>query len=309
MAFLKSALLVTLAAGCVRLESSSDRRDGAIPFDGNVQCDAVPIVTDVHPPVLAHGARIRISGGCFARVQTVTVGGASVPFTVVGERIEIDSVPDDLATGASLPLVVGSDGGQSEAWEVAVAHLVVNEVDSLTGEGAEDEHELVELDADVQASLDLTGYAVLFATGMDPRTYKDLSAVALGSTTSNGRFLIGNEELSNVQHEIPPGSLGQEMGAHAVVIVQADTLPPRNKKLHDLDLRVIDAVVYSAMVAPMNAPLLEWCFDVPAARAQASEGSAGDAEGDSLRRCGRERRDGRVFTPGEPTPDGANGCP
>jgi hypothetical protein len=307
---LLTCLLASLGAGCVRLESSNDRRDGAVPaFDGDVQCDAVPVVADVSPRVLAHGAHIQISGGCLDEARTLTVGGTSVPFTVVDGHIEIDAVPDDLTSGASFPLVVGRDAGQSEPWDVAVAHLVINEVDSLTGDDSHDEHELVELDTDVQASLDLSGYAVIFATGMDPRTYKDLSSVALGSTTSNGRFLIGNEEVSNVQHEIPEQSLGQGAGAHAVAIVQTRTLPQRNQKVSTLDLRVIDAVVYSGAVAPMNAPLLDWCFDSPAARVQVNEGSAGDAEGDSLRRCSRERRDGRVFTPGEPTPDGANGCP
>jgi hypothetical protein len=314
-------LVVLTALGCTPLLPGDDTLDGGFVSDGDASqdasdaaicgaaCPCTPQVTGVSRSVVAHGARLVVEGSCLTGASMLRIGGVAQGFAVAGEDLVVDEVFDTTTIGLNVPLVVETPLGESAPRPLTVVRLVVNEVDSHTGNGANDTNEFVELDTGLAAAVDLTGYAVLFVSGDTPTTYDDIPAIALGMSAANGRYVIGNPGVSGVRATFPSRSLGESSGVHGVLVVQSDDLPVAGTALSTIDAPIIDAIAYSKSSASQNAALLTRCFPSAAGRAQGDESASGSSATAALARCQAARRDGRVFTAFAPTPGLANGCP
>lgn len=319
-----------LLAGCVALRPRDERADGGLNAADNgpnsmdaaqdtavVGCDqagacgCAPTVAAIGLGVVAHGARLTVTGGCFSDATAVRIGGVGQAFVVEGDgNLTIESVADATPVGLSQPLVVVSPVGQSTARNTTVAHLVVNEVDARTDSGGMQRRQFVEIDTGLDASVNLAEYMVVFFGGADDGVYDTTRGAALGMTGANGLYLIANAMVSGAQASLPTATLAPTADAHAVVIYQGTVLPPATATLGTIALPMVDAVVYSTVATTNDTGLLDLCYPEAGDRLQVDEASnGGDALVQSVRRCAPKRRAGPSFGVGAPTPGADNACP
>lgn len=309
--------------GCTELRPRSERSDGGTnPDDAALDavvvgcdqagtCDCEPAVTALGLGVIAHGARLMVMGSCLSDVTAVRIGGVAQTFVVDDDgSITVASIADTTPVGLSQPLVVASPEGESRARNATVAHLVVSEVDARTDGGGMQRRQFVEVDTGLAASVNLADYMVVFFGGSDDGVYNMTRGAVLGTTGTNGHFLIANSMVSGAQASIPNSTLATMPGANAVVLYQGTVLPASTATLATIALPMVDAVVFSAEATANDTGLLDLCYPAAADRLQVDEAANGeDPEDQSVRRCGTKRRAGTSFGVGAPTPGAANGCP
>lgn len=316
--------------GCVDLRPRDERADGGtLPVDNGMTptdaaqdtavvgcdqagaCGCTPAVSAVGLGVIAHGARLTVTGGCFSDVTAVRIGGVAQAFVVADDgNLTIDSVADTTPVGLAQPLVVASPVGESEARNTTVAHLVVNEVDARTDTGGMQRRQFVEISTGLGASVNLAEYMVVFFGGADDGVYDVTRGAALGTTADSGLYLIANAMVPGAQASLPTATLAPTTDAHAVVVYQGTVLPASSATLGTIALPMVDALVYSTVATTDDAGLLDLCYPDVGDRLQVDEAAnGGDAVVQSVRRCGSKRRAGPSFGVAAPTPGAANTCP
>lgn len=273
-------------------------------------CGCAPTASELDLSVVAHGARLAVTGACFTDATAVRIGGVDQTFAVDDDgRITIDSVDDATPVGLSQPLVVISPVGSSAPLAATVAHLVVNEVDARTDTGAMQRAQFVEIDTGLGASVNLSEYLVVFFSGVNDDVYDTTRGAALGMTGDDGLYLLGGSDVSDVQASLPRSTLAPVAGAHAVVLYQGTVLPVANTAIDAVTLPMVDALVYSTAPAAADDGLLVPCYPEVSDRLQVDEAAnGGDPLTQSIRRCDPRRRAGTSFGVAAPTPGAPNAC-
>lgn len=268
----------------------------------------IPAISSVDYPVIAHGGKLVLTGINFTGVTEVTIGGVSHTDLNIdgGTSLTINEVLDATPIGAQG--VVAIAGSESSApFEATVIHLVINEIEADSP--STDNHEFVELSVQVESSVSLDGYVLVFlnggsANGDRYRIYDLADGVVDGS---NGLMLIGPTLLSKPPHIVEATVGFIQSGEDAIAIYQfagdvasfpADYATAGNSGL-------IDAVIYesgSDTDRPVLQPLIEsgGVFDEGATLAA--------RETISIQRCSpaSARRDGSAHIGEIPTPGSAN---
>ena len=270
-------------------------------------CDAAgacapAAVSSVDYPVIAHGARLVITGVGFTGTISVTVGGIAQSAVINSDtQLTVAALGDATPTGVQ-PLVVTKSTGSTTPFNVTVVRLQISELDSDTPNG--DAFEFIEISTGVPG-VSLAGYTLVFWNGAGDHSYtaRQLNA----QTNANGMLVIGSSQvMPSPALTFIPGLL--QDGADAVGIYQA--LPaafPLNTPVTAAGL--IDALVYGAVSAEdqelLNA-LISTAVLSPA-RKQVDEAAAGSSPTHSIQRCANGRRHGGRFAVGTPpTPGAAN---
>lgn len=314
------------APGCVSLRPRSERAGendaGTDPGDADVDaaiatcqqsgaCTCTPAIVALGLGVVAHGARLTLTGGCFSDATAVRIGGVDQTFVVVDDtHVTIDSVLDTTPVGLSQPVVVVSSEGSSVARNTIVAHLVVSELDADSDAAGMDRHQFVEIGTGLGASVNLAEYMVVFFGGADDGVYDTTRGASLGTTAANGLYLIANSSVAGAQATIPTKTLAPTGDAHAVVIYQGTVLPAATATLGTIALPIVDALVYSTAATTNDTGLLDLCYPVAGDRLQLDEGAnGGTPSSQSVRRCASTRRAGTSFGVAAPTPGSPNVCP
>jgi hypothetical protein len=259
-------------------------------------------IASVDYPVIAHGARLVITGNGFADADEVTIGGEPQAFAIGSStQITVASAADSTPTGAQ-PLVVSTAGGGStDPFAVTVVHLVLDEVDS--DQTGTDVMEFVEVSAGV-AGVNLAGYTVVLYNGNGDVSYGAFELNA--ATNADGLLLLGPSALVPAPQIVFPGADNQvQNGQDGVALVQgvpasfpAGTGVPASG--------LIDALVYDTNDAD-DSELLAAFFGAATPQAVQVDELANGAVTDSIQRCDPARLDGRRWAVlGPPTPGTAN---
>lgn len=260
-------------------------------------------VAGVDYRVIAHGARLVISGNAYTDVTTVTIGGVGQTFTVDSDsQITVTALDETTPIGAqNIVISDGTDTGP--AFGVTVIHLVINEVDA--DQAGTDSAEFIEVATGV-AAVSLAGYSVVLFNGVDDQSY--LPVVELDATTnSNGRLLIAPVGFTPTPDLTFPGATDQvQNGPDAVTIFQGVPADFPNDTAITTD-RLIDAVVYGTGDED-DAELLLGFLGTGAEAVQVDEDAASASETQSIQRCGPNRLDGREWQVADPTPASNNTC-
>ena len=175
-----------------------DANNGDGDGDADAAVDApsiVPIITSVDYPVIAHGARLIITGTDLDGTTDVTIGGVShtdiVPST---DSIIVRALDPSVAVALAQPVTVTSPLGTSDPFDVTVIHLVISEIDPDTP-GADTE-EFVELDTGLAEVVSLDGYVLAFFNGNSPQGDLIGSAIDLAAdTAATGLLVVGSNTL------------------------------------------------------------------------------------------------------------------
>lgn len=268
---------------------------------------STPVITSTNLAVVAYGANLVISGAGFGTTTDVTIGGVSVAFTASSSTsINVPIVPETVALGTQ-SIVVTAGGTPSAGYDVMVARILINEVDSDTP--STDVLEFVEISSD-PPSVSLAGYVLVFFNGSGDVSYAPsvgVPAIELtGSTNSSGLYLVGNAGVIPSPSQTFDGGALQN-GADGVALYQGGvgsfavgTAPTMT--------RLIDAVVYDTADAD-DTGLLDAFFGASGpGRAQWNEAERAMGDTDSVQRCGT-RRPGGVFVTIPASPLAASTCP
>ncbi|MDH5493319.1 MAG: IPT/TIG domain-containing protein, partial [Myxococcales bacterium] len=257
-----------------------------------------PTISGIDYAVVAHGARITVSGSNLGGLVDLTIGGVSQSVELSSSTQVVILVSEGTPVGVGQPLVLTAEGGASAPFAVDVVHLVISELDADTA--GTDTLEFVEIATGVPASLDLTGYQLVLLNGNTDLSYLSL---ALGTTRADGFFVIGNTATAP-DLVVPSNSL--QNGADAAAIVQDPVLIPNGSPVASLPPR-IDALVYGTADADDPELLLE-LFGAGPEAVQLDEAARGSKDTHSSQRCSGARLDGRSFSISDPTPGAANTC-
>lgn len=318
MAFLRSlavSMLCASLAACTTLRPRTEQlgEDGAIVIadsgtdgaieDGSVDC--TPALTEADYVVLAHGGSFTLTGTCLGqttvRVATVThtpTAGTdtTVTFTLAGNT----------AVGATTVSVMGP-GGESNTLDVTVVHLTIEELDADTPTG-NDRAQFVEVGTGLTGTINLTGYGAVLVEGGTGNTYPNTSYGPLGMTASTGLFVFANDDVMNREATMPDNLLGRGTAANAVFLVQTKGSVGTSVPFTTIP-RVIDALVFSKAASNADdTALLSFAYP-SGTQLNVHEAMNGDAQNQSIRRCGTTLRTSGVFSLATPTPGVANTCP
>jgi len=273
--------------------------------DTDCASDPVCLTTGVNSvdfPVIAHGGQLVITGAGFTGATAVTIGGiAQTGFVVNSDsQITIPAVPDLTPIGAAVPLVITTPGGDTTPFNLAVIHLVINELDSDTP--GMDAGEFVEISTGVPG-VNLTGYSLVFWNGSNDQSYYATNLDVI--TDANGLVLVGNAGVVPAPAITFGGNVLQN-GQDGAAIYQA---APFTNNTPVTAAGLIDALVYDTADADDDG-LLDVLFGVMGTlgRVQVDEGTggaAGPAEMQSVQRCDPARRRGDKFTAATPPSPGA----
>lgn len=267
-----------------------------------------PVVTDVDYPVIAHGGRLLIMGSHFTGTMGVSIGGINHDNLTENTdgSLTINVVSDNVPTGLQ-NLVVTTQQGNSEAFEVTVIHLVINEVEADSP--GSDNHEFIELSTNMSAVTSLDGYLLVLYNGsqVNGERYGIFDLADGGGTSDDGLMLIGNELLSSVPDIVHGDEAFIQSGEDAIAIYQfaADPATFPADYLGAGNTGLIDALVHESgpdTDRPNLYPLL-------LSGGVVDEGGTADSrETASIQRCASDsaRRDGDVFRREVPTPGFAN---
>ena len=300
-------------------------RDGAgqdasadLALDRGGDTTRPPEIASVDYAVIAHGAKLVVTGSHLAGATAVSIGGLAQTFVADSDsQITIGALAD--ATPLSTqPVVVTGDSGSSAPFNVTVIHLVISEVDSDTLEVTEvsgsqkDSREFIEISAGV-ASADLSGYVVVLMDGNDAGSYRALPLNA--STDSNGRLWIGPPDLLPTpalfwdSDPSPSRQTGRiQDGPDAITIYQGSK-SEWNSDTPATATGLIDAVFQSggggsAMATQLKAVLL----GTGAGAVELDDNANGNQLTQSLQRCASVRLDGRSWLVADRTPGANNNC-
>ncbi len=238
--------------------------------------------------------------------ETITVGS---PYSTNGwEDISVN-VPNTV-NSVALVINVKQNGGSDYAGfddvrltGTAVAttgSILINELDADTA--GTDTQEFVELYDGGTGNTSLDGLVLVFYNGSNNQSYRtiDLSGQ---TTNAEGYFVVGNQDVPNVNIVIP--SNGLQNGADAVALYSGNASDFPNGTSISTD-NIVDAVVYDTNDSD-DAELLVL---LNAGEPQLNEGELGDKDGHSLQRVPNGQggaRNTSSFTQMAPTPGSANG--
>ncbi|MDQ3037562.1 MAG: hypothetical protein M3Y87_34525, partial [Myxococcota bacterium] len=276
----------TVGDGCGGTSASCGPCEAGETCTANACVPAAPSITSVDLTVLAHGARITITGTALGAVTDVSIDGAMQAIVSATPTTIVFQVSDASAVGLVRSLSVTSPAG-SDSISVTVIHLVINELDSLTFTA--DSLEFVELTIGLAAAVDLTGYHLVLVDGTTDTSY---ASIALGSTDAAGYLLVGS---ASVSPDITIADATIQNEVEAAAIVQSATAFADGTAVTSLAV-LIDALVHhSGQVA--DAGLLDALLGPTGAqRGQVNEaGGEGGPGNDSIQRCLTPRLDVRSF--------------
>jgi hypothetical protein len=296
-----------------------DRRGGPGPGDGDGDGDGdqdagidapdvpddAPAISAVDFPVLAHGARLVITGTLLDGATEVSIGGiAHTNLSDVSDTsITIEALDEATPVGLTEPVVVTTPLGDSAPFAITVAHLVINEIDPDTP--GTDLAEFVEIATGLDAEVSLAGYALAFFNGNtdDGDTYAVLELDA--DTFANGLFLAGQDGVGPGPQVILEEAIQQGEDAVALYQLRAPVADFPATFAAAGDAGLIDAVIHEANAdedALVLRPLL--VDDVVV-----DEGATSEIRVEvSIQRCpddGR-RRTGAAHHTAAPSPGAAN---
>jgi hypothetical protein len=258
-----------------------------------------PTITGLDYTVLAHGARVTITGTDLAAVTDVSIAG-TMQMLVDATATSVTVVVPDATTIGAQTLTLTTPGGTATA-AVTVIRLVISELDSDTP--GTDAAEFVEIATGVPG-VSLAGYSLVLWNGANDLSYYSVNLNA--TTDANGLMLVGNAAVSP---SITLAGNFLQNGQDAASLHQA--APPANNS-PVTNVGLIDALVYDTNDAddPGLLDVLIAAAGSPA-RVQLDEAVGMNAETQAVVRCSPARRDGRAFvvrTP--PTPGAPNtSCP
>ncbi|MCU0671411.1 MAG: MopE-related protein [Myxococcota bacterium] len=252
-----------------------------------------PTIASLDYTVLAHGARVTITGTDLAAVTDVSIAG-TMQMLVDATATSVTVVVPDATTIGAQTLTLTTPGGSATA-SVTVIHLVISELDSdMVGT---DTAEFVEIATGVPG-VSLAGYALVLWNGNGDVSYYSVNLNAV--TNANGLMLVGNSGVSPTpSFTFANGFLqnGQDAASLHQGAPLANNTPVTNVGL-------IDALVYDNNTAD-DAGLLDVLFATADARIQINESQNGTGTTDAIVRCTPERRDGRAFSVRTPPTPGA----
>ena len=260
-------------------------------------------ISSVDYPVIAHGASLQITGNQLSSASEVTIGGEPQGFIADSDsQLTVASVLDSTPTG-STELIVTSDSGASDAFDLTVIHLVINEVDC--DQTSTDAGEFVELSAGL-AGVDLSGYVLVLYNGNGDRVYDKRQLT--GVTNDEGMLIVGPSGFAPEPQVVWGGATNQlQNGADGVGLHQGDIDDfPGGADVGNYAL--IDAVVYGTSDGA-DAGLLDGLFGAGNALAgQLDENANRSKDTESIQRCGTGRLDSANWSVAAPTPGAANTC-
>ncbi len=238
--------------------------------------------------------------------QVITVGS---PYSTNGWETITVNVPDTVSA-VGLVISVKQNGGSDYAGfdDVNVTgtpiattpNVLINELDADTA--GTDTQEFVELFDGGTGNTSLDGLVLVFYNGSNNQSYRtiDLSGQ---TTNAEGYFVVGNQDVPNVNIVIP--SNGLQNGADAVALFSGNVADYPNGSAVSTD-NLVDAVVYDTNDGD-DAELLVL---LNAGEPQLNEGELGDKDGHSLQRTPNGAggaRNTSSFSQLTPTPGTENG--
>ncbi len=268
-----------------------------------------PLITTLDYTVLAHGARLSITGTGLASA-TVTIGGvAHTLASNTDTNIVINAINDSVPLDTQSVAITTAGGTANQ--NVTIIHLTITEMDS--SQPGTDAAEFIEIYTGLSRTIDLTGYRVLTVDNGTDVTY-DLAGttqgVPLGNTSATGYFLIANSGVSNRQATFNNDAFYGNEG-DGVLIVQRTTGVAAGTALSSSLGNLIDAISYDTNDAADDAGVLNFIYGSTTPnpkRVQVDEGI--DDNAFSIARCGGiDRLDGsKHWAVGNKTPGTANNC-
>jgi hypothetical protein len=259
-----------------------------------------PTITSLDYTVLAHGARVTITGTNLAATTDVSIAGSMQMLESADATSATFLVPDATPIGAGQTLTVTTPGGMATT-SVTVIHLVIHELDADTP--GTDAAEFVELAAGVP-NVSLAGYVLVLWNGSNNLSYLALDLNA--TTDANGLLLVGNTALTPAltfaNNFLQNGQDGASVHQGAASSFPNNTLVTATG--------LLDAVVYDTSDAD-DPELLGTFYASAEARVQHDEATGGANDVNAVTRCSSARLDGRAFSVlAPPTPGAPNtGCP
>ena len=265
------------------------------------------LAVDPSRSLLAHGGWVDVQVQGLQPSDLVvraSLGGVGLPLeptdiTSAATHYLIPHTPDEVPEGP-VGLVFEIDGMPSAPFPMTVTRILLNEVDVC--QTSTDDGEFVEI-ATGLPGITLDGFVLVFWNGSSDTSYRvlDLAGSNVGPTNAEGYLVVGSEAIVGgaVAGRVLPNSAIQN-GADAIGLYQGDIESyPKGESITDIGL--IDALVYGTGDGP-DAELLSVLLGSGPHAVQADEAAGASAETDSMARTSGERRDGRVFLSGLPTP-------
>jgi hypothetical protein len=237
------ALIFLVLIGCGTVQATPD---AAVGDDD----DAPLAITAVDPPLLAHGARVTITGTGFAGITSVNLAGeALVPLSMSATEIVIDPLPGTLDPGNQTLLV--QRGAESAMQAVPVARMILQEVDPIP-----DTREFVELHLGGARGAAVTGYVLV---AFDHVSGASVGAVDIAATVSSDELILMRGPGVTPTGAIPTASIIDYPAAFmpntqgGIAVYQGSVADfPLGTPVSEI--RLIDAVVYNAIDSTLPTP-------------------------------------------------------